>query len=278
MNVPELTFAASPPHASTAAFSPSVPTLPTSLASPSILRLNEPLPLLATSTTSQVSATDPTRLTPSAPVEGLRSRFATATPEPVLPRSSPLASTASTSESTPVPQHSECLPTSLAAPSTTNMNTSTPEPPTLPPTPTITPLLGTVSTVSFSTLVLGDSNLSTFASSEFFVYAAPNGRLSHLYAWMWSSAVPSAPFTKIFACLSTLDRCNRYSTLSTTTKSLLGRCHTRFPQATLFVILIRLGPDFSTDQRSTLTEFFNFLRNKHPSLPSQRRRATLCAR
>ena len=118
---------------------------------------------------------------------------------------------------------------------------------------------------TFSCLVLGDSNMSTFYHPDCFVYGAPNGRLSHLCAWMRSSSFPPSNFTKIFLCLSTLDRRNRYSTLSTTTKSLLGRCHTCFPQATLFVILIRPGPDFTNDQRSTFSEFFVFLRTKHPS-------------
>ena len=115
------------------------------------------------------------------------------------------------------------------------------------------------------TLVLGDGNLADLSHPFCRVCALPNGRLSALRALVDSSLPDSSSVTKVFVCLSTLDRRNRLVTLTTCLKSLLSLCHRRFPNSTLFVVLPGIPTHFSASERATLHEFSSFVRTKHPS-------------
>ena len=116
-----------------------------------------------------------------------------------------------------------------------------------------------------SSLVLGDDNVRTFNQPSCRVCTPLSGRLSSLRHFADRQLPPSSSIIKVFVCLSTLDRRNRFSTLSTTAKSLLSRCHCLFPRATLFVLLPGVHPDCSSSEQATLLQFASFLRNKHPN-------------
>ena len=114
-------------------------------------------------------------------------------------------------------------------------------------------------------LIMGDVNVASFDYPRCRVVGLPNGRLSGLLHFARTQLFPSTSITKVFVCLSTLDRRNRLITLTSTSKSLLSKCHCLFPNATLFVLLCGVSSDFSPNERETQHEFSSFLRNKHPS-------------
>lgn len=117
---------------------------------------------------------------------------------------------------------------------------------------------------SSSALLLGDSNLSSFSHPSSTVFARSNGRLSNLRSLV--QRLPSAQhIQKVFVFVSTLNKANRFITLTTSIKSLLSLCHQRFPSATLFVFAGGISNDFSTEQASTFRQLNFFLRSKAPS-------------
>ena len=122
-----------------------------------------------------------------------------------------------------------------------------------------------VSLAGASSLVLGDHNVRTFSAPSCKVFSPCSGRLSSLRTFADRQLPASSDLLRVFVCLSTLDRRNRFSTLSTSVKSLLSLCHCLFPRATLFVLLPGAPPDSSVTERASLHEFASFLRNKHPN-------------
>lgn len=115
-----------------------------------------------------------------------------------------------------------------------------------------------------SCFILGDSNMSGFRDDRCRLLTLPNGRLSALRARLQSHA-PDGHISKVFVCLSLLDRANLVATNFSSMKSLLGRCHVLFPSATLFVVLVGIPQQSTPTERAKAHELACILRNKHPS-------------
>ena len=87
--------------------------------------------------------------------------------------------------------------------------------------------LGATSSVvagSTQAIILGDSNLRGLTTLNSSVHTFDNGRPSKLLFFARTELTPDSNITKVFVCLSTLDRRNRLITLTTSLKSPLSKC------------------------------------------------------